>query len=61
MRQPGPPRRTQRPMDRQPRPQHQRDWRPTWRDPYGRLDKQSNERSIPFRHKPPLIDPSTGP
>ncbi|MEA2594450.1 MAG: hypothetical protein QOF01_919 [Thermomicrobiales bacterium] len=61
MRQPGPPRRTSRPMDRQPRPQRQRDWRQTASEPLGQVGKRSSDRSIPFRHKPPLRDPQPGP
>jgi hypothetical protein len=48
-------------MDRQPRPRHQRDWRQHSKDPFGQFGKPSSERSVPFRHKPPLRDEESGP
>jgi hypothetical protein len=48
-------------MDRQPNPRnHQQDWRQKTRDPFDPFGKQSNERSVPFRHKPPLSEPQPG-
>jgi hypothetical protein len=48
-------------MDRQSNPRNQqRDWRQKTRDPFDPFGKQSNERSVPFRHKPPLSEPKPG-
>jgi hypothetical protein len=67
MRQPGPPRRNQKPLDRQPRSQQPNDWRQRSRDtasplnPKSPFGSQTQEKLIPFRHKPPLIDQPSEP
>ena len=64
MRNPGPPRRIPHPIDRQPRPRQPQDWRRVTRDPQSlseQLGSSRGERSVPFRHKPPLRDPQPGP
>ena len=64
MRQPGAPRRSQKPLDRQPRTHQPQDWRKPTRDDAGQLKpaspfgQQLNEKLSQFQedHKPPLSE-----
>ncbi len=67
MRQPGAPRKKQKPLDRQPRVQQPNDWKKGGRTTSGPLDPKSpfghqlEDKLNSFRHKPPLMEQPSEP